>query len=74
MEWIEKLRAATSLADLAVILNFTPSGLAHTIYKLDPKYIAFDIPKRSGGVRHMGPGSAIETGAAASSESALRLP
>jgi len=53
LEWIDKLRAATSLADLAVILNFTPSGLAHTIYKLDPKYTAFDIPKRSGGVRHI---------------------
>jgi len=53
LEWIEKLRAATSLADLAVILNFTPSGLAHTLYKLDPKYIAFDIPKRSGGVRRI---------------------
>ena len=53
MEWIEKLRAATSLADLAVILNFTPSGLAHTLYKLDPKYTAFDIPKRSGGLRHI---------------------
>ena len=36
--------AATSLADLAVILNFTPSGLAHTLYKLDPRNTAFDIP------------------------------
>jgi RNA-directed DNA polymerase len=53
LEWIEQLRAAGSLTDLAAIINFTPSGLAHTIYKLDPKYTAFDIPKRNGGIRHI---------------------
>jgi RNA-directed DNA polymerase len=53
LEWIEKLRAAENLSELAAILNFTPAGLAHTIYKLYPKYTGFDIPKRSGGVRHI---------------------
>ncbi len=53
MEWIERLRAAEALDDLAKLLNFTPSGLSYVLYKLHPKYAAFDIPKRNGTTRHI---------------------
>lgn len=49
----EGLQTAKSLADLAKLLGFTPKGVSYVLYKLDAaeKYRAFDISKRSGGVR-----------------------
>lgn len=53
MSQLEKLRTATTLHDLAVLLGFKASALSFIVYKLplDQKYRQFDIPKRSGGVR-----------------------
>lgn len=48
-----KLKAATSLYDVADILGFQPKSLAYILYKKLPptKYNHFEIPKRSGGTR-----------------------
>jgi RNA-directed DNA polymerase len=49
----ERLRAAKSLSDLAILLNFTPKGLGYVLYKTpaNARYRIFDIPKSGGGVR-----------------------
>jgi len=50
---LEKLKAAKSLDDVAVLLGFKSSSVAYILYKIadTEKYTEFDIPKRSGGVR-----------------------
>jgi RNA-directed DNA polymerase len=47
------LKSAQSLSDLALLLDFTPSGLSYILYKTPTvtKYITFEIPKKSGGTR-----------------------
>lgn len=53
MSILKKLKAASSLDDLAHILGFAPNGLSFILYKIpDPlKYDSFEIPKRNGGKR-----------------------
>ncbi len=53
MSALDKLKKVQSLTDLAKLLGFTPKGVSYVLYKIDSgkKYRAFDIPKRSGGVR-----------------------
>lgn len=53
MTKLESLKSAKSLSDLAVLLGFTPSGLAYTLYKSPEalKYHKFQIAKKHGGVR-----------------------
>jgi RNA-directed DNA polymerase len=50
---LSSLQSAQSLSDLALLLGFTPSGLAWVLYKLptEQKYTTFEIPKKRGGVR-----------------------
>jgi RNA-directed DNA polymerase len=50
---LERLQQATSLEDLAFLLNYTPKGLAFVLYKIDRhrKYRTFEIPKAGGGKR-----------------------
>jgi RNA-directed DNA polymerase len=50
---LKKLKDASSLEGLAVILGYTPSGLAYIVYKIPvgQKYKKFSIPKRNGGER-----------------------
>jgi RNA-directed DNA polymerase len=50
---LERLKAATSLTDLALILGFTPSGLSHTLFIAPEatRYRTFEIPKSGRGVR-----------------------
>lgn len=50
---IDTLRAATSLSDLANLLDVTPKNLAYVLYHTDPDalYRDFSIPKRRGGSR-----------------------
>jgi RNA-directed DNA polymerase len=50
---LKKLQSASSLADLADILGYTPSSLAYIIFKLSDKlkYKTFEIPKKGGGTR-----------------------
>ena len=53
MTKLESLRNTNSLSDLAVLLGFTPRGLAYTLYKTPDgsKYQKFQIAKKKGGVR-----------------------
>jgi RNA-directed DNA polymerase len=53
MSRLIELKAASSLADLAQVLNFKPAALAYLVYKLPPesKYTTFSIAKRGGGAR-----------------------
>lgn len=53
MSKLEKLKAASSLHDVAHILGFKPKSLAYILYKksVTEKYKNFEIPKRSGGKR-----------------------
>ncbi|MGY4435241.1 RNA-directed DNA polymerase [Bradyrhizobium sp. F1.13.1] len=53
MSVLAKLKAATTLHDLAAILGYQPKALAYLIYKLPPsaRYTQFSVPKKSGGVR-----------------------
>src|SRR5437763_1089492 len=55
MSLIQLLRGATSLHDLAGLLNFQAKTLAYVIYKLPEadKYQTFKIPKRGGGFREI---------------------
>lgn len=48
MQNIERLRQATSIDDLALLLNFKPKNLAYVLYKLDEKYQKILIPKKNG--------------------------
>lgn len=55
LSYLQKLRSAKTLGDVASILGFTASSLAFILYKMPPaeKYKSFDIPKRSGGLRRI---------------------
>lgn len=48
MPTLRKLQSATSLHDLAVILNYTPTALSYLVYKKTGKYTSFQIPKSNG--------------------------
>lgn len=54
------LRAASTLHDVAALLQFQPKALAYILYKKAPldKYRSFDIPKRGGGLREISAPSA----------------
>ncbi len=53
MSRLAKLKASTSLNDVAVMLGFKPKSVSYILYKLPAaqRYTAFQIPKRSGGQR-----------------------
>lgn len=53
MSQLQKLKAATILHDVALILGFKPKSLAYILYKKPDaeKYTRFEIPKRNGGMR-----------------------
>src|SRR5258708_32142828 len=53
MSQLHALKGASSLHQIATLLNFQPKFLAYILYKKPPltKYSSFNIPKRSGGVR-----------------------
>lgn len=50
---LDRLKSASTLTDLAMLLGFTPSGLAHTLYVAPAaaRYKTFDIPKSDGSTR-----------------------
>jgi RNA-directed DNA polymerase len=51
---LQKLKNASSLKQLAAILNIQPSFLSFTLYiSQAPKYSTFTIPKKSGGERQI---------------------
>jgi len=47
---LEKLKKATSLSDLAIILGYKPKSVSFILYKIpeNQKYIEFEIPKKNG--------------------------
>lgn len=53
MSRLARLKAATSLSDLARLLDFKPKGVSYILYKQPAatKYKTFQIPKRNGGQR-----------------------
>lgn len=51
MSKLHQLQKATSLHDLAAILNYTPSALSYLVYKRPGKYTQFSIPKSNGSPR-----------------------
>ena len=53
MSQLQKLREATTLAELAELLNFKPQGITFLLFKLTDaqRYFEFEISKRSGGKR-----------------------
>lgn len=51
MPRLRALQKATSLHDLAVILNYSPANLAYLVYKKGGKYSSFQIPKKNGTAR-----------------------
>lgn len=51
MSTLHQLQQASSLHDLAAILNYSPSSLAYLIYKKPVKYKQFEIPKSNGSPR-----------------------
>lgn len=53
MSQLQKLREATTLAELAELLNFKPQGITYLLFKLTDaqRYFEFEISKRSGGKR-----------------------
>lgn len=55
MPAIDNLRACASRNDLATLLGFKPAMLSYILYvnRADLRYRNFDIPKRSGGRRHI---------------------
>lgn len=55
MSQLASLKAATSLGDLAVLLNYKPKKLAYILYgkPIAMRYTDFNIPKKSGGVRRI---------------------
>jgi retron-type reverse transcriptase len=52
---LEKLKAASSIHDLAKVLGYKASSISYILYKLPEsrKYRKFAIPKKSGGVREI---------------------
>ena len=55
MSYLQKLRDAQTLLDVASILGFKPSSLAYILYKMPAaeKYTSFEIRKRGGGMRQI---------------------
>lgn len=53
MSTLEKLKAATSLSDVADLLGFKPKALSYLLYikDINSKYTSFQVPKKSGGAR-----------------------
>lgn len=53
MSRLGRLKSATTLGDVASLLQFKPSALSYVLFKLptSAKYKHFDIPKRRGGFR-----------------------
>lgn len=53
MSRLTSLKAATTLSDLAKLLQFRPAGLSYILFKQPDaaKYTTFEIPKRNGGKR-----------------------
>ena len=53
MSQLTLLKAASTLAEVATLLDFNPSALAYILYKKPPaaKYTTFAVPKRGGGLR-----------------------
>lgn len=53
MSQLKLLQGATDIYGVAALLGFQPSMLAYILYRIPStaKYLAFDIPKRSGGKR-----------------------
>lgn len=51
MSVLHRLQKASTLHDLATILNYTPASLAYLIYKKTNKYTEFEIPKSNGSKR-----------------------
>jgi RNA-directed DNA polymerase len=53
MSKLNSLKSASSLSDLAAMLQFTPSGLSYILFKIPDlaKYQTSQIPKRNGGTR-----------------------
>jgi RNA-directed DNA polymerase len=53
MSRLAALRAASSLSELATLLDFKPKGVSFILYKIPAanKYTTFEIPKRTGGQR-----------------------
>lgn len=55
MSALKKLKNATTIAEVADILGFKTKALAYILYRQPDslRYKEFDIPKKSGGVRHI---------------------
>lgn len=55
MSKLASLKSATSLIDVATLLNFSASGLSFVLYKQPSagKYKKFQIPKKAGGTREI---------------------
>ena len=55
MTTLATLKSAKTLAEIAGMLGFTPSGLSYVLYKFPPdkKYKKFSIPKKTGGTREI---------------------
>jgi RNA-directed DNA polymerase len=53
MPRLDKLKSTTTLKEVASLLGFKPKALSFILYKTPSgsKYLNFDIPKKSGGVR-----------------------
>lgn len=53
MSRLIELKSASTLSELAPLLNFKPAALAYVLYRVLPssKYTSFEISKRSGGTR-----------------------
>jgi RNA-directed DNA polymerase len=53
MSQLTLLKAASTLAEVATVLDFKPSALAYILYVKPPltKYTTFAVPKRAGGLR-----------------------
>lgn len=51
MTQLTALQSASTIHDIAILLDFKPSALAYLLYKKEDKYSKFSIPKKSSGVR-----------------------
>lgn len=55
MSKLSALKSASTLGDVADLLDIAPSTLSYVLYKLTTaqKYTQFGIPKKGGGTRHI---------------------
>ena len=53
MSYITPLRQAQNLQDFAPLLGYKPASMAYILYKLEEKYVTFEIPKKNGGSRQI---------------------